>query len=347
MKYLVSLTILMLLFSCQPQEANKAGEPKEVEALAIKTEKTYVTLGGESQYLEILSTSKENPILLFIHGGPAWPQTPQLRYYSSVLAETFSLVIWEQRGAGNTYQKNPSPDELSLAQIIADGRELTKWLQEKYGKEKIYLAGYSWGSLIGIDLAKKNPADYHAYIGIAQIINMDKGMKVSRNWLMEQAKQREDADMIQRIDSLQTPAYYEDELDRFFSQWLLLNQFDGATFNQASEKETEKAMYFYEDYKNYDWFDVWDKSAKRLQGDMFGARVDTVRSLELPVFLLQGRHDWNIPSTLAEEWWKQLEAPKKKLYWFENSGHGPLEEEAGKFNDVLKEIHLALTRKGE
>jgi pimeloyl-ACP methyl ester carboxylesterase len=105
-------------------------------------------LGGEEQYVEITSESSANPILVFIHGGPAWPQTPQLRHYSSELVSKYALVIWERRGAGKSYGKNPNPSNLTLEQIVADGHELTSCLKKEYDQEKVFIAGYSWGSLI-------------------------------------------------------------------------------------------------------------------------------------------------------------------------------------------------------
>lgn len=337
MKKIIILLFVLSLVSCKSKTNNdysKISEPKT----DLVTEKMYLELGGESQYVEISSSSSDNPILLFIHGGPAWPQTPQLRYYSSELTNKYTLVIWEQRGAGNSYKKNSEPDNLTLEQIIKDGHELTDWLKNNYNQQKIYLAGYSWGSLIGIDLISKYPEDYKAYIGISQIINMDKGMLISQNWLKEQIIKADDTKALNSLDSLKYISNYTDELDRFFQQWTLLNKYRGATYNQASEKETEKAMSFYEDYKDYDWFKVWEQSSKKLQNDWFTANTADIDAVKVPVFLLEGRHDWNIPSVLAEEWLDKLQAPKKKLYWFENSGHGCLEEEPQEFNKVMFEI---------
>ncbi|MFT5168021.1 MAG: proline iminopeptidase [Saprospiraceae bacterium] len=333
MKKIILALIILSFVSCK-SETNNESIPTEKPV----NEKLFLDLGGELQYVEIIGSSNKNPILLFIHGGPAWPQTPQLRHYNSEIANKYTLVIWEQRGAGNSYKKNPNPKNLTLEQIVKDGHQLTTWLKEKYNQEKVYLAGYSWGSLIGINLVKDYPKDYDAYIGVAQIINMNKGIQITQNWLKEQAINANDKLALEKLDSLKNLSYYEDDLDRFFNQWSLLNKYNGATFNKESEKETEKAMSNYEDYKDYDWFKVWEYSAKKMQDDMFGANIESIEEIEIPVFLLQGRHDWNIPSKLAEEWFKKLKSPKKKLYWFEKSGHGPLEEEAKKFNRVLMGI---------
>lgn len=336
MRYITIAISFLVLVSCN-HETNKSSAQELIK------EKTFLDLGGELQYVEITGTDRNNPILLFIHGGPGWPQTPQLRYYNSELAHKYTLVIWEQRGAGNSYKKNPEPKNLNLKQIIKDGHQLTEWLKEKYNQEKIYLAGYSWGSLVGVNMVKDNPENYNAYIGIAQIVNMNKGIEITQNWLRQEAKNANDSKALESLDSLSNLSFYKNDLDRFFKQWLLLNKYKGATFNKEAEIETEKAMSNYEDYKDYDWFKVWEISANKMQEDMFGSHIQNIKKLEVPTFLLQGRHDWNIPSTLAEEWLKKLSCPKKKLYWFEKSGHGPLEEEPQKFNEtiigILREIN--------
>lgn len=331
LKYTTCLLAISSLFACTlVKDDQSAPEPI--------SEYKFISLGGVSQYVEISANASDNPILLFIHGGPAWPQTPQLRYFSSELAEKYTLVIWEQRGAGKSHAKNPIPDNLSLAQIIQDGHELTQWLKETYKQEKIYVAGYSWGSLVGVLLTGAYPEDYKAYIGIAQMVHPMDAMQVSQNWLKEKALEADDQAALAKLDSLKNPDFYTDKLDRFFNQWQLLNKYGGSLHNQEAIPAIDSAMLAYDDYKDYDWMGVWEYSSKLLQDDMFGARVDTITAFPIPVMLLQGRHDWNVPSVMAAEWLEALDAPKKQLFWFENSGHGLLEEEPKRFNEVMGEI---------
>ncbi len=328
---LVVLCILVSLLACQ-ENKSKLNRSEPIN------EQLYLELGGAEQYVEIISQSSEKPVLLFIHGGPAWPQTPQLRYLNSDLAKSYTLVIWEQRAAGKSYMRNPDPENISLQQIVQDGHELTLWLKKKFAQQKIYLAGYSWGSLVGVQLADKFPNDYMAYIGIAQLVHMDRGMEISRDWLSKQIQAAHDHASMKRLDSLKNPSFYPSKLDRFFNQWILLNQYHGAVYNEDAEAVVQKAMHHYDDYNDYEWFSVWENSSRKLESDMYGADVREISQLSMPVFLIEGRHDWNIPAVLAEQWLEDLTAPKKKLYWFEKSGHGPLEEEAEKFNNVMRII---------
>ena len=148
--------------------------------------KTLMELGGEQQYVEISGPSEKVPVILFIHGGPGWPQIPQLRYFNNALTKSFILATWDQRGCGLSYQHNPVPANMTLAQVVEDAHQLTRYLLKTYHKNKIILAGYSWGSIVGIELARLYPEDYSAYVGIAQVVNIKAGMAISRHWIQQQ-----------------------------------------------------------------------------------------------------------------------------------------------------------------
>jgi proline iminopeptidase len=331
------ITLFILVLTACNNSSPKEKNSGRGSLTGIIVDSSYVNLGGEEQYVEILTSSDNKPVLLFIHGGPGWPQTPQLRYFNSGLTEAYTLVIWEQRGSGKSLQKSQYPRNLTLDQIVSDGHELTKQLREKFGGKKIYLAGYSWGSIVGIMLALKYPEDYETYIGISQVINMQIGMKITREWLTKKAKERNDTATLRTLLRLQSgdTTLCNGGFDCFLKQYGLLNLYSGAVYNNTIDKDMEKALSLYPDYRNYDWQKAFDLSVKNLEKDLFTADFSTIRKLDIPVYFLQGRHDWNVPSVLAESLFNNLEAPKKEFFWFENSGHGPLEEEAGKFNDIM------------
>jgi len=86
------------------------------------------------QYVEILKILEKNPVLLFVHGGPAWPQTPQFRYFNKEIAEKYTVVVWEQRGAGKSFMRNPTPGDISLSQIISDGERWAWYAGRRSGR---------------------------------------------------------------------------------------------------------------------------------------------------------------------------------------------------------------------
>lgn len=334
MKKLNILILLLSVVVCTAQQSKQPASVNKVE------EKLLIELGGEKQYVEITGESDKNPVLLFIHGGPGWTQTPQLRYFNADLTKDFTLVAWEQRGTGKSFMNNPEPKNVTLEQIVADGHELTQKLKEKFRQNKIYLVGYSWGSIVGVHLAQKFPNDYQAYIGIAQVINMKKSMNISQKWLYDRAKEKGDKVTLQALEKLKKPTtdFCNGDLQCFIKQYELVTKYDGAIYNKDTNAENEKATTKYEDYKDYDWMKAFEFSAKNLEKDMFATDFRNVKELKLPVYFFLGRHDWNVSATLAAEFAKNLKAPKKKVVWFENSGHSLLEEEPQKFNKTMRSI---------
>ncbi len=303
------------------------------------SEQTFIELGGEEQYVEITSDSDKNPVLLFIHGGPGWTQTPQIRAFNSDISKAYTFVVWEQRGAGKSYMKNPEPENVTLEQIVADAKELTDILKKRFKKEKIYLAGYSWGSVVGMELAQKYPDDYRAYISIAQVINMKRGMEVSQVWLKKKAEDAGDSEALEMLKKLKNPAkdFCATDFDCFVKQYELITKYDGAIYDKTINEKIEKATAKYEDYKDYPWMKAWEFSSVKLEKDMYGFDAREVKELKIPVHFFIGRHDNNVPAVLVEEFAKDLKAPKKKVIWFEKAGHAIMEEESEKFNSLIVE----------
>jgi pimeloyl-ACP methyl ester carboxylesterase len=181
--------VLTCCFACNSSGSKKPG--LMIPDTRIE-EKGLISLGSAKQYVEITGVSDKNPVLLFIHGGPGWPQTPMLRYFNADLTKSFIVATWDQRGCGLSFMNDSLAQNVSLDQIVADAHELTQMLQNKFNKQKIFLAGFSWGSVVGLTLAIQHPEDYLAYIGISQVVNLKQGMEVTQKWLSEQATAKND-----------------------------------------------------------------------------------------------------------------------------------------------------------
>lgn len=300
-------------------------------------QKKFVILGGEPQYVEINGASKKNPVLLFLHGGPGWPQTPHLRYFNAALWQHMTVVAWEQSGCGKSFMNHPAPEKLSLEQILKDAHELTLMLKKQFGKQKIYLAGFSWGSIPGLILAAKYPEDYAAYFGITQVIDLNKSIAISRQWIRKQATLHKDTltlTILAKLDRGDT-AICKRPLDCFLTQYGLLNKYGGALYSKAGEEAIAKAETYYSDYQKYDWYKAFLYSAYRLEKDLFHTDLSGIQKLKIPAYFIMGRHDWNLPTSVTVDFARQLVAPKKELIWLEHSGHEPSSEEPDRFNRIL------------
>lgn len=64
--------------------------------------------------------------------------------------------------------------------------------------------------------------------------------------------------------------------------------------------------------------------------------AELVPKLPLPVFILQGQHDYQTTYTQAKRFYDSIEAPFKKMYTFENSAHTPFIEEQVLFYQIIE-----------
>ncbi|MGB0404309.1 MAG: alpha/beta fold hydrolase [Salibacteraceae bacterium] len=337
MKHILLLVSVFLMMGCQ----NKKGAQEEQSASTKPVqEKTFVKLGGEEQYVEMTGTSDQLPVLLFLHGGPGWPQTPHLRYFNADLTKEMIVVSWDQAGCGLSYVKNPTPKILSPESLINDAHELTQYLKKKFNKKKIFLLGFSYGSVTGLQLVEKYPEDYHAYIGVSQIINSKENFDISMQWLLKQASSKQDTSVLAQLALInqRDTSVCKNDLDCFMSKYFLLVKYNGAILNPKIAKEIEKAESHYDDYKDYDWFNAFFYTNSRL-GDMpWNSDLTRIKSLKIPITFIAGRHDWNLPGVVALRFLDSIEAPQKEFVWFEHSAHEPPEEEPEKFNELIMDI---------
>lgn len=332
------MSILFFLFflitGCGNQEANN----ETTDAQPIE-EKSFLKLGGEEQYVEITGASEDLPVLLFLHGGPGWPQTPHIRYFNADLAKEMIVVSWDQQGCGLTYLNNPNPKTLTVESLIDNAHELTLYLKKKYNKKKIFLLGFSYGSVLGMNLIQQYPEDYHAYIGLSQLIDSKQNFEISLDWLREQATAKQDLESLATIDLIdqRDTSVCSTDKECFMSKYWLLVKYSGTIYDTATAAEIEKAEHYYADYKDYDWFGSFNYTNARL-GKSFHTDLTHIKSLDVPIYLLAGRHDWNLPGIVAEQFLEKLDAPYKKFIWFDKSGHEPCEEEPEVFNQTIIDI---------
>lgn len=134
-----------------------------------------VEIGGIEQYLQIRGEDKDNPVILWLHGGPGFPLTYLSSYYQKDLEANYTIVCWEQRGCGRTYYQNSDNGELTIERLVADMDELVNYLCERFQRDKIIIMGQSWGTVLGMEYLNENPQKVAAYIGIGQVTDFKQG----------------------------------------------------------------------------------------------------------------------------------------------------------------------------
>jgi pimeloyl-ACP methyl ester carboxylesterase len=282
-----------------------------------------VTLGGSEQTILVRGQDRTNPVLLFVHGGPGFAQLPIAARISDQLERRFVVVHWDQRGAGASCAGTDFA-AVTREQIVADALELSEQLARRFGGGKIFLLGHSWGSVVGALAVQQRPELFHAYVGLGQVVNGRRNEELSYRFVLEEAERRGDVEALDELRRIRPPYPTTRELG-VQRRWL--NAYRGSIHAMERAREAIPAALFGREYTlatRLRYFSCFERSIDRLWGGLDGFdTLSQIPRLELPVYLFTGRHDWNTPFPLIEEWAARLEAPHVEIVWFEGAGHVP------------------------
>jgi pimeloyl-ACP methyl ester carboxylesterase len=303
------------------------------------------TLGGSEQTILVRGHDRTRPVLLFVHGGPGFGQLPIAARYSDQLERHFVVVHWDQRGAGASC---PGTDfsTLTRERVVADALELSEQLARRFGGGKIFLLGHSWGSVVGALAVQARPELFHAYVGLGQVVNGRRNEELSYRFVLEEAKRRGDSEALAELERIRPPYPTTRELG-VQRRWL--NAYRGSIHDMERAREVLPAALFGREYTlptRLRYFSCFQRSIDRLWDglDAFDT-IAQIPRLEVPVYLFTGRHDWNTPFPLIEEWAARLEAPHVEIVWFEGAGHAPPIEAPEEFQRRLIEKLTPLARR--
>lgn len=313
-----------------------------------------VKLGGVDQWLIIRGQDVNKPVLLFLSGGPGASEAARVLRFNSELEKHFVVVIWEQRGCGKSYPSINPKSDLTVDQYVADIIELTDILRERFDEQKIYLVGHSWGTIIGVLAVQQRPDLYHAYVGTAQMVDVQETDQMIYNMVLEHSRQTGDVDFVKTLETQGPPPYFGKSPIKpyatLFGQEYQL--FEAPNIKDPEYRREGDAILLMLKQPEYGWLDrlyyllglmnTFNAVYPQLQELDF--RVDATH-LDMPVYIVLGRHDMNNPSSIPEAYFSLLEAPKKELIFFEDSGHGMIWEEAALFHRLMVETVLPETYK--
>ena len=312
--------------------------------------KEQVTLGGLRQTIHIWGTSRRNPVLLFLHGGPGVPDRPSIAKRHLDLANAFTVVAWDQRGTGGSYLGCPL-ESLTLDQLVSDCAELIGYLGRTLGKGKVYLLGSSWGTELGTVVCARHPDKVAGYIGCGQVVNGHENEARSYAFTLEKATEagnQEDIETLRRIgppvDGQYTPVF-----EGLMAQRQLLSKYGGHSASQGDYfKNTVLPILQSPEMTPLEKWGV-AKGYQLCLTRMWPTIVHydflrDIHTFRMPYYIFQGRLDQNTPASLIGDYYDAIEAPDKDLVWFERSAHSPLVEEPKKFKQLLREKFLAIEK---
>lgn len=311
----------------------------------------FVRIGGIEQWISVRGRHRDAPILLFLHGGPAFTTIPNSYLYTAEWQEYFTVVQWDQRGAGKTFGRNPDlpASSLSIERMLKDAEDVAAYVRQTYGRKKIVLVGHSWGSILGLMLAQRHPDWFYAYVGFGQATDAHQSEAMGYQATLAAATAAHDSEAIKELKAIApfpSPRDPMADLAHLGTERKWLGKYGGAVW-RTSEAALDRAGLLSPDYTAADW-DARGKGLDYSLGALWPAitrvNLSTIKRIDCPVILFEGRHDLNVNAQLAERWLQQLQAPVKKLVWFEDSAHMVFEEEPGKTLVTLQREVLPLTR---
>lgn len=299
------------------------------------------TLGGARQVVNVRGADRDNPILVFVHGGPGAVEMPFAWAFQRAWEDVFTVVQYDQRGAGKSYPLNDPKalaPTMTLDRYRDDAIELIELLKKRYGKRKVVLMGHSWGSVVGLSVAIERPDLLYAYVGVGQGIDFRKGEKAGMAWAREQALAAGDIEAVKAIDALAPYPQGDFTIAKADGWRKYAIPYGSLMYNRPDLSLYFKTPRLAPQYSAAD-VEAWGKGSEFSVTTLWPRLADVsfsdVHHLDVPLVFLLGRHDYTVPSPVAAEWFEQVDAPSKRLVWLEHSAHMPMVEEPGNFFAAL------------
>ncbi len=310
------------------------------------------TIGGIKQWIYVRGQDKSNPVILFVHGGPASPMSPIAWMYQRPLEEYFTMINYDQRASGKTYASNDTAGlaaTIHINQYVDDAIQLAEFIEKKYQKRKVILIGHSWGTIIAMKAALKRPDLFYAYVGIGQVINAKDNERLSFQYAESVAKEKHNDSALKELNSIAPyPGNKPITRERIIIARKWAQYYGGLSAYRHSSGYYFNAPFLSPQYTENDVADINEGNVYTLEKilpEFLNVDFKNIKSFPIPIFIFMGRHDYTTPSEPTAHWLKVLKAPLKKGVWFENSAHLIPLEEPGKMLVTLLEYVKPLTKK--
>lgn len=340
----ILLLVYLTIISPGKPEAFKVENGKNLPGSI--SEKIFVPIGGVQQGMFIRTKNTDNPVLLFVHGGPGFPNYFLAEKFNPGLEDFFTVCYWEQRGGGLSYSPGVTPESMTLNQLTNDAIEVTNYLRKRFAKEKIYIMAWSGGTTIALPAISKAPELFHAYIAMGQITRQRESEKIAYEFMLKHFTEINDQ---QSVEALNKYNHLESESD-------LISFYNSGTRDNLMHKigigtmrnmksifgDIFLPVWTCRAYTLREKYNIWKSkifflSKTNLKTETLSTDFQaTYPNIDIPVYFICGKYDLTVNSDLSKDYYNQLKAPLKGFYTFRHSAHGPLFEEPAKMREILE-----------
>jgi pimeloyl-ACP methyl ester carboxylesterase len=316
------LIIISVLFSSLLYNSTLKAQDKVVTS-------GFIPIGGIEQWISVRGDDKRNPVILMIHGGPGNPLSPYADTLFGGWHKDFTLVQWDQRGAGRTFGRNPkqSGEQLTIAQMTSDGIAVAEHVRRTLGVKKMVLMGSSWGSALAVHMAKARPDLFHAYIGGAQLVEHKDNLASAYSRTLALARANNDAKSVEVLEALGAPPWTNPRsfgalrrVTRIYENKHTIPA-PKTWWQPAEEYSTPDYEKEYEGGEDYSYIQFVG-----FKGDGMLSTVDLPKlgtEFAIPVYLFHGEHDLVTDIAIARRYFEAIKSPAKEFIVVPLAGHDP------------------------
>jgi pimeloyl-ACP methyl ester carboxylesterase len=351
MGFILIITCVLLIYS--PGKLKPYVDNNGKRLPGSISEKVFITVGGIKQGMFIKSKNINNPVLLYVHGGPAFPNYFLIDKFNPDLEDYFTVCYWEQRGGGLSYSPDVTLQSMNFDQLASDAIEVTNYLRKRFGNEKIYMIAHSGGTPIALLAASREPQLYYAYIAMAQITKQNESERIAYKYMLEQYSK---AGKQKIINELKKYRVLESDSN--------IISFCKSTIRDKSMHElgigTMRNMksvisgifipvWICKAYTFHEKINIWKSKffflpkTNLINEMLLNDFTIKVPRLDIPVYFFSGKYDLTVNIDLAKDYLNHLEASVKGFYTFDKSAHSPILEEPQKVKEIIEKDVLNCT----
>jgi pimeloyl-ACP methyl ester carboxylesterase len=307
----------------------KARQRRVAKALVIDTpngvvEQRFVKVGGIDQWIQFRGEDRDNPVLLVLHGGPGWPNavfTLPLRPWE----QHFTVVQWDHRGAGKTLGRNgkAGSGEMTFDRRVADAIELIEFLRRHLGADKVIVLAESMGTLTGLPLVKRRPDLVHALVATDLYVDMARNEARKYQLTLERLRAAGNTKGVAALEEIGAdPTRWNLRAWNTNMAWAFRTNVPTPNLDRRLLFPLALTSPLYTLRDLYTLFVGFQWSTAQMFTELMAYDARRLGSrFEVPFFLFQGETDVITVTSLAEEYFEEVEAPTKELALIEDAGH--------------------------
>ena len=301
-------------------------------------ESMYIDVNGTKQWINIYGEDINNPVLLYLHGGPG-SATSDIDYaFTRKWADVYTVVTWDQRNCGKSYDAAQNDIVLTRDLFLTDGREVTEFLLDYLMKDKITILGHSWGSIYGANLVLEYPEYYDCFIGTGQLVDYLENEQAFKQEAIIWAEGDEETNEL--INQL-TPDHVT--MDHITARNAIMQKYGYDMMVNGSDYNLITTIIFNPNYSLIDWINYFKRDMS-VYLDFFASDEFASFSLkdrvnyQVPFYNINGDQDYQTNYKLAQEYFEEVNAPYKQMYYMKNMTHGLLESDSEGFSEIVHQI---------